>query len=604
MKVCVIGAGPAGLTTIKQLLDEGHEVVCFERQSNIGGLWYRHEDDAAEIKAYDELILSISMKLMSFSDFIYSGERRFENHKGYLKYLQAYAAKFGLNAHIRFNTAVKSVRKDGDEWLVTVQTDGASSEQKFGAVAVCTGPFRTPNTSTVEHLDRFSGEVIHSSRYRNNGRFRDKKVLVVGLAESGADILREVSNVSAKCTLSVRSHTFLIPRLTDGKHATDNLTVRAHHYEMYLRSTETPFPMSAIFEDEHCSRERFLEVTRLYGMMFLAQQAVRRDAGGGAEAAPADGANPLGVPSRPLHLDVDTEMTKDVIDFINDWNRKSHRGERTYSPKIIFCKNASFVPNILKGKIRVDDTGIAGIQGNSVRFQSGAVEEFDAIVLCTGFQTDFSLLENVEIPDNNVRNLYKHAFPPDHAGRLAVIGVVRPFTGGIPICAEMQARYFARLCSGKLDLPADVHERIEREKAWEEIFTEYSPRCFDAIPSQIFFCDSIAAEIGCLPKASELINDPELLVKLWFNSFNQVAYRLTGPHAMPDEARTELVKLELPISSIGFVAAMLMLSAAPRAHHLDHNEIPPPAKLPMELLGPLEAVLRSTAQHAVTGRAS
>ena len=41
MKVCVIGAGPSGLTTIKQLLDEGHEVRCFERGDNIGGSWQR-----------------------------------------------------------------------------------------------------------------------------------------------------------------------------------------------------------------------------------------------------------------------------------------------------------------------------------------------------------------------------------------------------------------------------------------------------------------------------------------------------------------------------------------------------------------------------------
>jgi len=31
MKVCVIGAGSSGLTTIKKLLDEGHDVTCFEK---------------------------------------------------------------------------------------------------------------------------------------------------------------------------------------------------------------------------------------------------------------------------------------------------------------------------------------------------------------------------------------------------------------------------------------------------------------------------------------------------------------------------------------------------------------------------------------------
>ena len=41
MKICVIGAGPSGLTTVKQLLDEGHTVRCFERGGNIGGIWQR-----------------------------------------------------------------------------------------------------------------------------------------------------------------------------------------------------------------------------------------------------------------------------------------------------------------------------------------------------------------------------------------------------------------------------------------------------------------------------------------------------------------------------------------------------------------------------------
>lgn len=596
MKICVVGAGPAGLTTIKQLLDEGHEVVCFERQARVGGLWYRHEDDGGEIKAYDDLVLTISMKLMSFSDYMYRGDRKFETHRGYWAYLQAYATKFDLERHIRFNCTAKRVRKEGDAWFVTVETDGVSKEQEFGAVALCSGPFRVPNTDAA-HLDKFAGEVIHSSRYRNNVRFRSKRVLVLGLAESGADLLREISDVSAKCTLAVRSHTFLIPRVVNGKHATDNLTVRAHHYEMYLRASKVPFPMRAIFEDEQCTSERFLELSRLYGMMFLAQHAVRSNVDDRASAPPS-GLNPIGGPLQPPHLDIDTELTQEAVDFINDWNRKSHGGESTYSPSIIFCKNVSFVPNVLKGKIRVNDHGIADIQGNTVRFQNGEVDEFDTIVLCTGFRIDFSILENVSIPEDNVRNLYKHAFHPDHGGRLAVIGVVRPFTGGIPICAEMQARYLARLCSGRLHLPTDVDARIAKDKEWEETWTRYSPRCFDAIPSQIFFCDSIATEIGCLPTATDLVEDPDLFVKLWFHTFNQAAYRLVGPHAMPDEARRELMAIELPTGDIGFVAALLMLSASPRGEHPMHNEMGVSMKMPWKVVGAVEDTLRDTALRA------
>ena len=71
MKVCVIGAGPSGLTTIKQLLDESHDVTCFDANESVGGIWYRGGDDGQQMKAYDNMMLTVSMKMMSFSDFIF-----------------------------------------------------------------------------------------------------------------------------------------------------------------------------------------------------------------------------------------------------------------------------------------------------------------------------------------------------------------------------------------------------------------------------------------------------------------------------------------------------------------------------------------------------
>ena len=47
VRVCVIGAGPGGLMTLRALQtlagidgEEGHyEVVCYERYSQVGGIW-------------------------------------------------------------------------------------------------------------------------------------------------------------------------------------------------------------------------------------------------------------------------------------------------------------------------------------------------------------------------------------------------------------------------------------------------------------------------------------------------------------------------------------------------------------------------------------
>lgn len=38
-RIVVIGAGVSGLGVIKCCLEEGLEFICFEKKSDIGGLW-------------------------------------------------------------------------------------------------------------------------------------------------------------------------------------------------------------------------------------------------------------------------------------------------------------------------------------------------------------------------------------------------------------------------------------------------------------------------------------------------------------------------------------------------------------------------------------
>ena len=567
MKVCVIGAGPSGLTTIKQLLDESHDVTCFDANESVGGIWYRGGDDGQQMKAYDNMMLTVSMKMMSFSDFIFKDGRKFTDHKGYLRYLEEYSDKFGLTRHIQFNSLVKEVIRESDgSWIVKVKVgDKRVSSHRFEAVAICSGPFKTANTE-ISEIDGFTGEIIHSKSYRNSKDFEGKKVLAIGLAESGADMLREVSNVAQKCVVSIRSHTFLIPRLIYGKYSTDTLTTRSHHYEMWNRASKIKFQMKSYSQDSWALRNIFLGVANTYGLASIPANFLSRKIMGDKKNNDP-GKNNMGQDSDPSKIDYDTKNEKEVVDFINEWNKKSHHDKGNWSQKIIFSKNVSFVPNILNNKLVVKDCGIGRVEGSTVYFNDSTSEEFDKILLCTGFKKDFSLLSNVEIKDNNVRNLYKHAFHPDHNGRLAMIGFVRPISGGIPICSEMQARYFALLCSNKINLPEDVGDRIEREKDWEEQWMCLSQNHTESMPSQIMFLDSIAKEIGCHYPFRKLITKPRLLVRLWFYSFNQSCYRMTGPHHHYDEAVEDIMTEEVPLHDYGFMLTMIALSFMPSFVH-------------------------------------
>jgi cation diffusion facilitator CzcD-associated flavoprotein CzcO len=42
-KVCVIGAGPSGITALKNLLDQGLDAVSYDLNSQVGGNWVFNE---------------------------------------------------------------------------------------------------------------------------------------------------------------------------------------------------------------------------------------------------------------------------------------------------------------------------------------------------------------------------------------------------------------------------------------------------------------------------------------------------------------------------------------------------------------------------------
>jgi cation diffusion facilitator CzcD-associated flavoprotein CzcO len=52
-RICVIGAGPCGLTALKNVLQAGfRNVVCYEESSGIGGNW-AFTDDPHRISVYE-----------------------------------------------------------------------------------------------------------------------------------------------------------------------------------------------------------------------------------------------------------------------------------------------------------------------------------------------------------------------------------------------------------------------------------------------------------------------------------------------------------------------------------------------------------------------
>ncbi|OZG70723.1 hypothetical protein BTA51_24360 [Hahella sp. CCB-MM4] len=476
--IAVIGAGLSGIAAIKQLTDEGHNVICFEKLDNPGGVFSHNE-------IYDDLHLTISNYFMAYSDFMPTNERlKFWSKADYRKYLQSYLNKFGLDDKIRYNTEVRSIKQDPDTkmWEVETATGDQVETSEFDVVAVCSGHFQHPKMPEIPGLDKFSGSVIHSKYYRDKNVYEGKRVLCVGMGESSADITSEISSVASKCILSLRRYHAVAPRFMSFQ------------------------------EDEYFTIDTSWLTSRIVNRL-----PHRFHAG------ITKGIFHRYINSRNPDLRIRGEW---LIKSGPSFHQAVTKNERVFKP----IADGLVTPHI--GGIKMfDETGVT--------FKDGTREEIDAVVFCTGYKLEFPFLDMMI---SDMRDLYKQMFIPEIGQSLAFVGFARPQQGGVPAIAEMQSRYLAQLCSNKHELPSlSEQRRVIREDAqhWRDEY-RITPQVASLV-NYCHYMDSIAKLVGCMPKIPALWQNPGLRIKLLHGPQFAIQYRLTGPHSMPKEAENFLM---------------------------------------------------------------
>ncbi|RMD73987.1 MAG: monooxygenase, partial [Bacteroidetes bacterium] len=105
---------------------------------------------------------------------------------------------------------------------------------------------------------------------------------------------------------------------------------------------------------------------------------------------------------------------------------------------------------------------IARFEGRKVHFKDGRIEEYDAVVACTGYRISHPFFDKsfIDYSEGPVP-LYLRMMHPDYAD-LYFIGLFQPL-GCIWPGAELQSKIMAREIAGKWQRPADIRRRIERE---------------------------------------------------------------------------------------------------------------------------------------------
>lgn len=532
--VAVVGAGPAGLVTVKELLQEGHEVICFERSSGLGGV-FNFRPDPNAVGVWETCRLTSSVLVTSFSDYFPDADspepfsHRQLRHNEYLDYLTRYAENFDVLPRIRFGCEVIDVSPEDDidaaGWRVTVQdqAEGATQVHHVDAVAVCSGLHRVAHVPQLPGLERFEGQVLHSANYKSPASLRGRSAVFIGAGESGGDIVAEASRSLDRCYLSLRRGVFVIPRLLNG--LPNDYTGTRLLYSL----------------PDFASRRTDPQARRLKRRLTLALVPLA-----GARLAFDWGARYVASLLGPKPSLVDAHR-REVESLITRLRRESGGNQfETFA-----TKTDAFLEAVVDGRCELRGA-VGAVTARGVVFADGTAVDVDAIVLCTGFERASAPFISVSL---DLERLYKNCFNPDRRERLAFIGFVRPPIGAIPPLAEMQARWFAQLCSGNVCLPpaAQMREWIERERADRE---QYYRLVFSRLPQLVDFStylDDVAEVIGCKPRLIDLLGRPKLLYKLYTSAFSGVQYRLRGPHAEPALAARILLHAHSHVRAVRFL---------------------------------------------------
>jgi hypothetical protein len=210
-RYCIIGAGPSGLAQARAFVRRGIEFDLYERHSDVGGLWDLNNPGSP---MYETAHLISSRTMSGFLGFpMPESFPDYPRRDQVLEYLRNFADAYRLREHIRFSCPVERVRLQGEHAQVTVN----GGELKYAGVVCATGVNWKPNLP--EYPGEFSGTFRHTVSYFRPAELSGKRVLIIGLGNSGADIACDAARHAKAAHVSVRRGYHFIPKHIFGKPA-------------------------------------------------------------------------------------------------------------------------------------------------------------------------------------------------------------------------------------------------------------------------------------------------------------------------------------------------------------------------------------------------
>lgn len=348
----VIGAGISGICAGIELQRLGIDYVIFEKNEDFGGTWFENRYPGCGVDT-PSLTYTFSCRPNDWSKY-------FPLRDEIEDYLLDTAREYGLPARAQFKSKVESARwiDDAGQWEVMVsKPDGSTATYRGDYLFSAVGILNIPQYPTIEGLDSFSGQVIHTSRWPKDVNLSGKRIAVIGNGASGMQVAPAVADEASALTLFARSKQWAAPFPQFRKDVPNGVRYLMRAVPLYRAWLEQR--LSWTFND------------RVHGTL-------RRDP---EWPHPERAVNEINDGHRRHFTRYVHEQLADRPELIDDVLPD-------YPPfaKRMLLDNGWY-RTLRKPNVRLIPEHLARVEGNRLISSSGIEVEADVIILATGFQT-------------------------------------------------------------------------------------------------------------------------------------------------------------------------------------------------------------------------
>jgi putative flavoprotein involved in K+ transport len=179
----VVGAGAAGLAAAAMLQQRGQRPVVLEADDRVGARW---------ASRYERLHLHTVRRFSGLPGHpLPKTLPRYVSKDQYADYLESYAEALDLD--VRLGIRVERILREDGGWLVRTGRE----ELRAPVVVVATGKHNLKTSPPWPGVGEFAGRIVHSADFRSGAEFREQRVLVVGIGNSGAEIATDLVDEGA-----------------------------------------------------------------------------------------------------------------------------------------------------------------------------------------------------------------------------------------------------------------------------------------------------------------------------------------------------------------------------------------------------------------------